>query len=62
MLQAADLTIRLHANDDVVIARSEIPADTVLAKEGKLRVKDRIPAGHKIAVRALEAGKRPPRA
>ena len=56
MLQAADLTIRLHANDDVVIARNEIPADTVLTRENNLRVAGRIPAGHKIAVRAVEAG------
>ncbi|MGW8270470.1 MAG: UxaA family hydrolase [Burkholderiales bacterium] len=57
MLQAADLTIRLHANDDVVIARGEIPADTVLTRENNVRVMDRIPAGHKVAVRAIAAGK-----
>ena len=57
MLQAADLTIRLHANDDVVIARNEIPADTVLTREGNVRITDRIPAGHKIAVRSIEAGR-----
>ncbi len=28
MLQAAELTIRLHPEDDVVIARLEIPAGT----------------------------------
>jgi altronate hydrolase len=57
MLQAADLTIRLHANDDVVIARNEIQADTVLTREGNVRIAGRIPAGHKIAVRSIEAGK-----
>ena len=57
MLQAADLTIRLHANDDVVIARNEIPADTVLTRESNVRVATKIPAGHKIAVRAVAAGK-----
>jgi altronate hydrolase len=57
MLQAADLTIRLHANDDVVIARGEIPADTVLTRENNVRVTGKIPAGHKVAVRAVEAGK-----
>ena len=31
MLQAADLTIRLHPQDDVVIARLEIPSGTLLA-------------------------------
>jgi len=52
MLQAADLTIRLHPNDDVVIARTELPAGTLIQKEN-VRAAVRIPAGHKIAVRAL---------
>ena len=56
MLQAADLTIRLHPEDDVVIARVEIPAGTMLTKEN-VRAAVRIPAGHKIAVRAVEKGK-----
>jgi altronate hydrolase len=56
MLQAADLTIRLHAEDDVVIARLEIPAGTLVTKEN-VRAGDRIPAGHKIAVRAVEKGR-----
>jgi len=55
MLQAADLTIRLHPNDDVVIARVEIPTGTLLAGE-KLRAAARIPAGHKLAVRDIAAG------
>src|SRR4029079_10487822 len=42
--------------DDVVIARVEIPAGTILAKEN-VRAAVRIPAGHKIAVRAVEKGK-----
>jgi altronate hydrolase len=57
MLQATDLTIRLHAEDDVVIARLEIPKDTRIAKENDLRALAMIPAGHKIAVRALAQGK-----
>ena len=56
MLQAADLTIRLHPEDDVVIARLEIPAGTMLTKEN-VRAAVRVPAGHKIAVRAVEKGK-----
>jgi len=56
MLQAADLTIRLHPEDDVVIARMEIPAGTMLTREN-VRAAVRIPAGHKIAVRAVEKGK-----
>ena len=55
MLQAAELTIRLHSNDDVVIARVEIPGGTLLAKEN-VRASDTIPAGHKIAVRDLAQG------
>ena len=41
MLQATDLTIRLHADDDVVIARADM--------------KD-IPAGHKMATRDIAPG------
>jgi altronate hydrolase len=55
MLQAADLTIRLHPNDDVVIARVEIPAGTLVAKED-VRALGAIPAGHKLAVRAVAQG------
>jgi altronate hydrolase len=56
MLQAADLTIRLHPEDDVVIARVELPAGTLVTKEN-LRASVRIPAGHKIAVRSVDKGK-----
>ena len=56
MLQAADLTIRLNAADDVVIARVDIPEGTLLVKEGNVRVSVRVPAGHKIAVRAVKSG------
>ncbi|HEY6821431.1 MAG TPA: altronate dehydratase family protein [Burkholderiales bacterium] len=55
MLQAADLTIRLHAEDDVVIARLEIPTGTLITKEN-VRALVTIPAGHKIAVRAVAKG------
>ena len=55
MLQAADLTIRLHPEDDVVIARVELPAGTLVPKES-VRAAVRIPAGHKIAVRAIAKG------
>ncbi len=56
MLQAADLTIRLNPADDVVIARVEIPAGTVLLKENGVRTAVTVPAGHKVAVRALQRG------
>jgi hypothetical protein len=55
MLQAMDQTIRLHPQDDVVIARLEIAGGTVLAKEN-VRAAGPIPAGHKIAVRAVAQG------
>jgi altronate hydrolase len=56
MLQAAEITIRLNAADDVAIARVEIPAGTKLLKENGVEVAARIPAGHKIAVRNLRQG------
>src|SRR6195256_3587471 len=56
MLQAADLTIRLHPDDDVVIARFEIPTGTLVTKEN-VRAIVTIPAGHKLAVRDIAQGK-----
>src|SRR5881392_203896 len=55
MLQAADLTIRLHPQDDVVIARVELPAGTMVPKES-IRVSVRVPPGHKVAVRDVAKG------
>src|SRR5688572_17405625 len=55
MLQAAELTIRLHPQDDVVIARMEIPTGTRVAKE-KVSAIVTIPAGHKLAVRDIAEG------
>jgi altronate hydrolase len=55
MLQAAELTIRLHPEDDVVIARVEIPTGTLVAKE-KVSAVVTIPAGHKLAVRDIAQG------
>ena len=55
MLQAADLTIRLHAEDDVVIARVELPAGHA-DREGERARRGGIPAGHKVAVRAVAKG------
>lgn len=48
-------TIRLGADDDVVIALRELDSGTAIPEE-QLACADRIPAGHKIAVRALAAG------
>ena len=55
MLQTADLTIKLNPNDDVVIARVELPAGTELIKE-KVRVAVNVPAGHKVAIRDVAEG------
>jgi len=55
MLQAADITIRLNAADDVVIARVDLPAGTEVIKEN-LRTAVAVPAGHKIASRDIREG------
>src|SRR2546428_69594 len=56
MLQAAELAIRLHPGDDVVIARAEIPTGTLLTRE-KVRALVTIPAGHKLAVHDVAQGR-----
>src|SRR3954466_13846901 len=54
MLRETPLYLRLNPADDVVIACREIEAGTNLLQEGVV-VKERIPAGHKVATRAIEA-------
>ncbi|TYO75905.1 altronate dehydratase [Pseudomonas sp. CK-NBRI-02] len=51
---AANAVIRLNPLDDVLIARQALPKDLQL-EEG-VRVRELIPAGHKVAARDLEAG------
>ena len=46
--------IRLHPDDGVLIARSSIPSGTVVA-DGVTTV-ERIPAGHKVAIRPIATG------
>lgn len=49
--------IRLHADDDVVIARRSLsPSATVSLGDRTITVRAAIPAGHKIAVSELEPG------
>jgi altronate hydrolase len=48
-------TIRIHAKDNVVIARRQLLGGTVIADEG-VTVAGLIPPGHKIATRALVQG------
>ncbi len=55
MLTRAALTIRLHPNDDVVIARSQLVGGTTLIDEN-VTVAGLIPPGHKVATRAIRAG------
>jgi altronate hydrolase len=50
-----DQAIRLHAEDDVVIARGEIATGTLVANE-KVSALVTIPAGHKLAVRDIAQG------
>jgi altronate hydrolase len=55
MLRETPLYLRLNPADDVVIACRELEAGTSLLKEGVV-VKERIPAGHKVATHAIAAG------
>ncbi|HEX4332438.1 MAG TPA: altronate dehydratase family protein [Usitatibacter sp.] len=50
MLRETPLYLRLNPSDDVVIACRELEAGTNLLKEGVV-VRERIPAGHKVATR-----------
>ncbi|BBP76566.1 altronate dehydratase [Pseudomonas gingeri] len=53
--QIVAATIRLDPHDDVLIARQPLPAGLLLEAEGVV-VRQAIPAGHKVAVRRIEAG------
>ena len=55
MLRETPLYLRLNAADDVVIACRELETGTNLLKEGVV-CRERIPAGHKVATRAIAAG------
>ena len=48
-------TIRLDSNDNVVVARTEIPAGTVVSTENLVTLHD-IPLGHKIAAQFIPVG------
>src|SRR6187431_2459774 len=49
------LVIRIHPNDDVVIARQQLVGGTRIESEG-ITVAGLIPPGHKVATRAIAAG------
>src|SRR5687767_10378701 len=55
MLKQTPLYLRLNPADDVVIACREIESGTNLIQESVV-VRERIPAGHKVATRAVAAG------
>ena len=55
MLTKTSLTIRLHADDDVVIARAQLVSGTALLDEN-VKVSGLIPPGHKVATHAIPAG------
>ena len=55
MLSSASLTIRLHPNDDVVIARTQLVGGTQIIDE-KVTVSGLVPPGHKVATRAIKSG------
>ncbi len=52
---SSGLVIRIHANDDVVIARQQLVGGTKIESEG-ITVIGLIPPGHKIATKAIAAG------
>src|SRR4051794_29841844 len=55
MLTRASLTIRLHPDDDVVIARSQLVGGTRLMDE-TVTIAGLVPPGPKVATRAVKAG------
>ncbi len=55
MLTRTSLTIRLHPDDDVVIARAQLVSGTQLLDE-KVTVSGLVPPGHKVAARAIRKG------
>ncbi|SHM79185.1 UxaA family hydrolase [Rhizobacter sp. OV335] len=54
-MEASAPTIRIHAADDVVIARRQLVSGTRIESEG-VTVSGLIPPGHKLAVRDIAAG------
>jgi altronate hydrolase len=54
-LNQASVALRLNQNDDVLIAARDIKSGTAVPGEG-ITASDSVPAGHKIAARAIAAG------
>jgi altronate hydrolase len=55
MLPQDKLAIRLHRNDNVVVARTDLLAGTEVAEEG-VSARSHVPAGHKIATAPIAKG------
>ena len=55
MAEATTLTIRLHAADNVVVARTDILPGTEIPGEG-VTLRDPIPGGHKLTTAAIPKG------
>lgn len=55
MLTKTSLTIRLHPDDDVVIARQQLVSGTALLDEN-VKVSGLVPPGHKVATHAISGG------
>lgn len=52
-----EATVRLRPQDNIAIARRDLPPGTVLALEtGQVAVRDPIPGGHKVALREIARG------
>jgi len=55
MPDTARITIRLHPDDNVVIARADLLAGAALPAEG-IAARQRVPSGHKVATRPIASG------
>lgn len=55
-MKTKDLTLQLHKNDNVAIARSLIAAGQVLEQFDAVAVCTDIPAGHKVAIKSIPSG------
>lgn len=54
---AGNAAIRLHASDNVAIARATLPAGQLVTVPGaEVTLRESVPAGHKLSLRRIEAG------
>ena len=53
-VQLSEVAVHLHPDDPVAIAKRDLPAGLVL--DGRLRLRQPIPSGHKLALRPLATG------